>query len=131
MWPNPQFPADLVIFTVEILNGILHFLCSAWVRLIIWGITWIDTTLSKIVFCVKQMVALETISRNLSSQGAFQVYSTFFSLTWSICSKSLFSKTTPICKFCLKLTVKALKRDSSSQSSIFMVNLKQILSWAI
>ena len=29
MWPNPQFPVDLVIFTEEILNGKLHYLCSA------------------------------------------------------------------------------------------------------
>ena len=28
MWPNPQFPADLVTFTEEIVNGKLHFLCS-------------------------------------------------------------------------------------------------------
>ena len=28
MWPNPQFPADLVTFAEEILNGKLHFLCS-------------------------------------------------------------------------------------------------------
>ena len=28
MWPNPQFPANLVTFTEEILNGKLHFLCS-------------------------------------------------------------------------------------------------------
>ena len=28
MWPNPHFPADLVIITEEILNGKLHFLCS-------------------------------------------------------------------------------------------------------
>ena len=28
MWPNPQFPADLVTFTEEILNGKLNFLCS-------------------------------------------------------------------------------------------------------
>ena len=28
MWPNPQFPADLVLFTEEILNEKLHFLCS-------------------------------------------------------------------------------------------------------
>ena len=27
MWPNPQFPADLVTFTEEIFNGKLHFLC--------------------------------------------------------------------------------------------------------
>ena len=28
MWPNPQFPADLVTFAEEISNGKLHFLCS-------------------------------------------------------------------------------------------------------
>ena len=28
MWPNPQFPVDLVTFTEEILNGKLHFLRS-------------------------------------------------------------------------------------------------------
>ena len=28
MWPNPQFPADLITFTEEILNWKLHFLCS-------------------------------------------------------------------------------------------------------
>ena len=25
MWPDPQFPADLVTFTEEIFNGKLHF----------------------------------------------------------------------------------------------------------
>ena len=29
MWPNPEFPADLVTFTEEILNGKVHFLCNA------------------------------------------------------------------------------------------------------
>ena len=28
MWPNLQFPADLVRFTEEIFNGKLYFLCS-------------------------------------------------------------------------------------------------------
>ena len=28
MWPNPQFTADLVTFTEEILNGKLRLLCS-------------------------------------------------------------------------------------------------------
>ena len=28
MWPNPQFPADLVTFIEEIPNEKLHFLCS-------------------------------------------------------------------------------------------------------
>ena len=29
MWPNPQFPVDLVTSTEEIFNGKLYFLCSA------------------------------------------------------------------------------------------------------
>ena len=36
MWPNPQFSADLVKFTEEILNGKLHSLCSS--RNIHWGV---------------------------------------------------------------------------------------------
>ena len=28
MWPNTQFPADLVTFTEEILDGKLNFLCN-------------------------------------------------------------------------------------------------------
>ena len=28
MYGNPQFPADLVTVTEELLNGKLHFLCS-------------------------------------------------------------------------------------------------------
>ena len=28
MWPNPQFPTDLVTFTEEIHNGKFRFLCS-------------------------------------------------------------------------------------------------------
>ena len=31
MWPNPQFPVDLVTFTEEILNRKLYFLCSEFV----------------------------------------------------------------------------------------------------
>ena len=30
MRPNPQFPADLVTITEEILNGKLHFLCMVY-----------------------------------------------------------------------------------------------------
>ena len=29
MRPYPQFPADLITFNEEILNGKIHFLCSA------------------------------------------------------------------------------------------------------
>ena len=30
MWPNPQFPADLVTFAEEILNGKLRYLRSVY-----------------------------------------------------------------------------------------------------
>ena len=33
MWPNPQFPADLVIFTEEILNIKFHFCAVSLVSL--------------------------------------------------------------------------------------------------
>ena len=33
MWPNPQFSADLVTFSEEILNGKLHFLSSEYSEL--------------------------------------------------------------------------------------------------
>ena len=35
MWPNPQFTAELVAFTEEILNGKLHFFCAARVNIMI------------------------------------------------------------------------------------------------
>ena len=38
MWPNPQFPEDLVTFTEEILNWKIHFLCSE-----TNGVRWFDT----------------------------------------------------------------------------------------
>ena len=39
MSPNPQFPADLVTFTEEILNEKLHLLCSVEVVVIdAWSI---------------------------------------------------------------------------------------------
>ena len=34
MWPNPQFHADLVTFTKEILNGKTYFLCNEWPQLV-------------------------------------------------------------------------------------------------
>ena len=43
MWPNPQFPADLVTFTEKIHNGKLHFLCSDYCETLrLWP--WISLT---------------------------------------------------------------------------------------
>ena len=36
MWPNPQFPADWVTFTEEILNGKLLFFCSVIASTLPW-----------------------------------------------------------------------------------------------
>ena len=33
MWPNPQFPADLITYTEQIFNGKIHFLWSEIVKL--------------------------------------------------------------------------------------------------
>ena len=33
MWPNPQFAADLVTFTEEIIIGKFYFMCSVETRL--------------------------------------------------------------------------------------------------
>ena len=57
MWPNPQFPVDLVIFTEEILNGKLHFLCSA-IRLATNEKSW----KFKIIFYTKQHTLQSTES---------------------------------------------------------------------
>ena len=40
MWPNPQKAANLVIFTGEILNGKLNFLCSVLVYILYTYVYW-------------------------------------------------------------------------------------------
>ena len=44
MWPNPRETEDLVTFTVEILNGKLHFLCSVyfnWISATKFSTVWV------------------------------------------------------------------------------------------
>ena len=50
MWPNPQFPADLVIFAEEIPNGKLHFLCSGSVLQKLWIVRWVECVRLKLTF---------------------------------------------------------------------------------
>ena len=38
MWPNLQFPADIVKFTEEIFNGKLHFLSNDATEMLPWNI---------------------------------------------------------------------------------------------
>ena len=44
MWPNPQFPVDLVTFTSEIHNGKLHFL---------YRVGWADKNRSPNIYAAK------------------------------------------------------------------------------
>ena len=62
MWPNPQFLADLVTFTEEILNGKLHFfvqfLSNAFLVIKFWIIFWsgyarVTGSVGRIEYCCK------------------------------------------------------------------------------
>ena len=50
MWPNPQETADLITFNEEILNEKLHFLCSAFEKVLL------EITFGKIV--IRKTLAL-------------------------------------------------------------------------
>ena len=50
MWLNPQFPAVLVRFTEEILNGKLHFLCR--VKHLRWNYFYVKTSIFSIHLCM-------------------------------------------------------------------------------
>ena len=51
MWPNPQFPEDLVTFTEEILNDKLYFLCNVYQKQHIHK--WISQDMSNNIFTAK------------------------------------------------------------------------------
>ena len=70
MWPNPQFPADYVIFTEEILNGKLHILCSD-----IWRLRWVRDFKFGINFSSEKSI----------NAAKYQVYS--FYRFWAITEK--------------------------------------------
>ena len=40
MWPNPQFPADMVTFAKEIFDRKLHFLCSVYKQINMLAYPW-------------------------------------------------------------------------------------------
>ena len=63
MWPNPHFAADLVTFTEEILNGKLHFLCSA------TGISKINNSFLRIFFFLFNVLSEKLI--NFASKEHF------------------------------------------------------------
>ena len=55
MWPNLQFSAALVIYTEEILNSKLHFLCSVYLHYynVYDHKTWQDDNLPQLLFTHK------------------------------------------------------------------------------
>ena len=58
MWPNPQFPAGLVTFTEEILNG--NFIFCAVLRATVGhtkNLTATNIIISTLVFCFKKAIA--------------------------------------------------------------------------
>ena len=70
MWPNPKIPADLVTFTEEILNGKLHFFCSAWSNNKALGISWKINT----VFLVWLKLPMETLASRLHNTRKVHSY---------------------------------------------------------
>ena len=61
MWPNPEETADLVTFTEEILNGMIHFLCSAFSLIILYSESSYCIQSDHVVFNVLRMHLLYLI----------------------------------------------------------------------
>ena len=70
MWPNPQFPADLVTFTEEILNGKLHFLYSVYCTRNI--VQYIQKTILEIRY---SEIAVSKIFKKIQHNFCFQTQS--------------------------------------------------------
>ena len=69
MWPNPQEIVDLIVFTEEILNGKLHFLCSDGLRN---KPLFLISTAQKKIFSIKDNHCVESV-RFRSSSGPYSV----------------------------------------------------------
>ena len=87
MWPNPEETADLVTFIEEILNGKLHFLCSACSQGIITKI-FVSAVLMTSVFSTFVNLVWNNIQVTTSSCEYFgEVSSTFLTFSPSIQKK--------------------------------------------
>ena len=67
MWPDLQFPADLVTFIEEILNGKLHFFCSVIVK-DNWGFYDFMCILNRVLW---QKIYISSVQLNRFSMKAF------------------------------------------------------------
>ena len=76
MWPNPQFPADLVTFTKKILQGKLHFLCSVLAYYSEYYVSEVHRKLDellmkktkKIQYCKNKYMKVQTFEQMFESQ---------------------------------------------------------------
>ena len=83
MRPNPQFPADLVTFTEEILNGKLHFSCSVSFTFDDWFYKW-----NVIILLWKANYdSLDLVTETLSASR--NINSTYFA--WKVSKYGYFS----------------------------------------
>ena len=72
MLPNSQFPADLVLFTEEFLNGKLHFLCNE------YPCQWCVDQRKGIIFCERTDLQKFSSIRWLVGQMEEKVEFNFF-----------------------------------------------------
>ena len=87
MWPNPQFPADLVTLTEEIHHGKLHFLCSD--SSILSNLTWLNEGRDLIMFLMSFTRISRIVLKNCQRRKKCKVVSALMFLF----SRSYFTET--------------------------------------
>ena len=116
MGPNSQFPADLVTFTEEILNGKLHFLCSDKYDLDYLQYYWTTgQVLPDYEFCCFWflLISREILDNKFASID-FPANIYFFKVNDRNTRKR--------CKICSKLNIKTPERRWWNHSSVFIAS---------
>ena len=89
MWLNPQFPANLVTFTEEILNGKLQFLCSVTNNSACEPLVYNDPTFFVIVVvvalvCQKTLVYLFFVFWLYAVKGWYKTYNCISNMSFNV-----------------------------------------------
>ena len=89
MWLNPQYPADLVTFTEEILNGKLHFLCSVWFSELLstWPLRF--PAIITMPFSLNFLTTLKLKWHKIQTFKLFELNEYLFVTTWVSCRKRI------------------------------------------